>query len=160
VAISEGLQRDRAVDESGNQLSVFNRVGARPFNKQEAERMYKLDGKLFTVSDEPPGPPNEMKAGGGVDPVKAARIKELEEELGRERNPAKKKKLQEELDTLKKEVESGAGDGGKAEKIKELEDAIGRERNPAKWTTPSTSPHSPRTDFSTSSHVIPTPASG
>ena len=50
MAISEGLQRDRAVDESGNQLSVFNRVGARPMNKVEADGMYKIDGKLFTVT--------------------------------------------------------------------------------------------------------------
>jgi hypothetical protein len=51
ISISEGLQRDRAVDESGNQLGVFNRVGARPLNKPEMQRMYLLDGKLFTVKD-------------------------------------------------------------------------------------------------------------
>jgi len=55
VAISKGIDRDRAVDESGNQLAVFGRRGARPFNRQEMERMYLKDGKLFTVSDDPPG---------------------------------------------------------------------------------------------------------
>ena len=55
VAISKGIDRDRAVDESGNQLAVFGRRGARPFNHQEMERMYLKDGKLFTVSDDPPG---------------------------------------------------------------------------------------------------------
>jgi len=51
VAISEGLDRDRAVDESGNQLSVFGRRGARPFNLQEMHEMYLRDGKLWTVPD-------------------------------------------------------------------------------------------------------------
>jgi hypothetical protein len=55
LAVSKGIDRDRAVDESGNQLAVFGRRGARPFNRQELERMYLRDGKLYTVSDEPPG---------------------------------------------------------------------------------------------------------
>src|SRR5207237_670635 len=38
LAISKGLDRDRAVDESGNQLSVFGRVGARPFDLKEQQR--------------------------------------------------------------------------------------------------------------------------
>jgi hypothetical protein len=54
LAISKGIDRDRAVDESGNQLSVFGRRGARPFNRQEMECMYLKDGALFTVIDEPP----------------------------------------------------------------------------------------------------------
>lgn len=40
LAISEGVDRDRAVDESGNQISVFGRVGARPLNAAEARRLY------------------------------------------------------------------------------------------------------------------------
>lgn len=54
VAISKGIDRDRAVDESGNQLSVFNRRGSRPFNREEMERMYLRDGHLYTVTDSPP----------------------------------------------------------------------------------------------------------
>ena len=54
LAISKGIDRDRAVDESGNQLAVFGRRGARPFNRQEMERMYLKDGKVFTVTDDPP----------------------------------------------------------------------------------------------------------
>jgi hypothetical protein len=134
MSISEGLQRDRGVDESGNQLSVFNRVGSRPFNKAEMERMYKIDGKLFTVTNEPPGPPLEMKAAGGqVDPALKAKIDDLEEQLKKERNPVKKKKLQEELDGLKKQAEEQqkAG-GGNAEKIADLEEQIKKERNPVK----------------------------
>jgi hypothetical protein len=57
LAISKGIDRDRAVDESGNQLSVFNRRGSRPFNKQEMERMYLRGGQVYTVTNTPPGPP-------------------------------------------------------------------------------------------------------
>ena len=57
LMLSKGIDRDRGVDESGNQVTVFNRRGARPFNKEEAERMYMHDGQLYTVTDAPPGPP-------------------------------------------------------------------------------------------------------
>ena len=57
VAISKGLDRDRGVDESGNQLAVFGRRGGRPFNQEEAQRLYLRDGEVWTVTDEPPGPP-------------------------------------------------------------------------------------------------------
>jgi hypothetical protein len=53
VAVSKGLDRDRAVDESGNQLAVFGRRGARPFNKADMERLYIRDGKVFTVTNSP-----------------------------------------------------------------------------------------------------------
>jgi hypothetical protein len=54
VALSRGLDRDRAVDETGNQVGVFGRRGARPFNLDEQRRMYLRDGKLVTVSDDVP----------------------------------------------------------------------------------------------------------
>jgi len=57
LAVSKGLDRDRSVDESGHQVAVFGRRGARPFTKQEMERFYLRDGVLFTVTDQPPGPP-------------------------------------------------------------------------------------------------------
>jgi hypothetical protein len=57
LAISKGIDRDRAVDESGNQLAVLGLRGARPFNLQEMQRMYLRDGKLHTVTDDLPGPP-------------------------------------------------------------------------------------------------------
>jgi hypothetical protein len=56
LAISKGTDRDRAVDESGNQVAVLGRRGARPFNHEEMQRMYLRDGKLYTVTDSPPGP--------------------------------------------------------------------------------------------------------
>jgi hypothetical protein len=60
LAVSEGIDRDRAVDESGNQLAVFGRRGARPFNKAEIERLFLRDGTLYTVTDNPPAPPASM----------------------------------------------------------------------------------------------------
>jgi hypothetical protein len=56
MAISKGLDRDRAVDESGNQVAVFGRRGGRPLNLEEMRRMYVRDGALWTVSDKPPAP--------------------------------------------------------------------------------------------------------
>jgi hypothetical protein len=56
LAISKPLDRDRAVDESGNQVSVFGRRGARPFNFEEMMRMLRTKdgaGELFKVSDNP-----------------------------------------------------------------------------------------------------------
>ena len=53
LAISKGIDRDRAVDESGNQLAVFGRRGARPLNRTEAQALYLRNGQLYTVSDEP-----------------------------------------------------------------------------------------------------------
>ncbi|MGQ0700633.1 MAG: hypothetical protein ACT4PZ_20625 [Panacagrimonas sp.] len=40
LAISEGLHRDRAVDETGGQIAVFGRIGSRPFNLEEQKRLY------------------------------------------------------------------------------------------------------------------------
>ena len=57
LAVSEGIDRDRAVDESGNQLAVFGRRGARPLNGDEARRLYVRDGKVYTVTNDPPAPP-------------------------------------------------------------------------------------------------------
>ena len=54
---SKGLDRDRAVDESGNQVAVFGRRGGRPFNLEEMQRMFlRSDGKggkvVWTVSEQ------------------------------------------------------------------------------------------------------------
>ncbi len=51
-AISKGLDRDRAVDESGNQVSVFGRLGSRPFTLEEQQHMYMRNGKIWTVTDD------------------------------------------------------------------------------------------------------------
>jgi hypothetical protein len=59
LAISKGIDRDRAVDEAGNQLAVFGRRGARPLNGEEMRKMYLRSGELYTVTDTPPGPAAE-----------------------------------------------------------------------------------------------------
>ena len=56
IAISKGLDRDRAVDESGNQIAVFGRRGARPFGFEDVMRLLKTrdgNGEFFRVSDDP-----------------------------------------------------------------------------------------------------------
>jgi len=53
LAISKGLDRDRAVDESGNQIAVFGRRGARPFTLEEMRRLYLRDGRVWTVTNTP-----------------------------------------------------------------------------------------------------------
>jgi hypothetical protein len=53
LAVARGLDRDRAVDESGNQIGVFGRVGARPLNGEEQRRMYLRGGVPWFVSDNP-----------------------------------------------------------------------------------------------------------
>jgi hypothetical protein len=56
LAISKGVDRDRAVDESGNQIGVFGRVGARPLNAEEQRKMYLHNGGVWKVSDDPLDP--------------------------------------------------------------------------------------------------------
>jgi hypothetical protein len=54
LALSRGLERDRAVDETGGQVAVFGRVGSRPLNLEEQRRLYlKPDGTPWTVRDTP-----------------------------------------------------------------------------------------------------------
>jgi hypothetical protein len=52
LSISKGIDRDRAVDESGNQIAVFGRVGARPLNKLE-QNIYLRNGLPWRVSNDP-----------------------------------------------------------------------------------------------------------
>ncbi len=50
LALSRGLERDRAVDETGHQVAVFGRVGSRPFTLEEQRRLYlKPDGTPWAV---------------------------------------------------------------------------------------------------------------
>jgi hypothetical protein len=52
VGIGRALDRDRAVDEAGNQIGVFGRLGARPLNKEQ-QKMYLHGGKVWKVCDDP-----------------------------------------------------------------------------------------------------------
>jgi hypothetical protein len=55
LAISKGIDRDRGVDESGNQLAVFGRRGARPLNHAEMRRLFRhsVNGSFYSVTDDP-----------------------------------------------------------------------------------------------------------
>ena len=68
IALSKGLDRDRAVDETGGQMAVFGRLGARPFNRGEMEKLFLTSrGVPWKVTDEP-----DMRAWvGGGGPVRA-----------------------------------------------------------------------------------------
>ena len=70
LCIGKGLDRDRAVDESGHQLAVFGRRGSRPLTLEEQQRMYLMPGSdgarhLFFVDDAPPADTHKYKPDGG-----------------------------------------------------------------------------------------------
>ena len=67
VAMSKGLDRDRAVDETGGQIAVFGRLGSRPFHRDEMEKLFLTSkGVPWKVSDDP-----DMRAWvGGGGPVR------------------------------------------------------------------------------------------
>ncbi len=53
LSLSKGLDRDRAVDETGGQMAVFGRLGSRPFTRSEMERFYlNSRGEPYFVNDE------------------------------------------------------------------------------------------------------------
>jgi hypothetical protein len=57
LALSRGLERDRAVDETGHQVAIFGRIGSRPFTAEEMKVLYLNDeGKPWFVDDEVEGP--------------------------------------------------------------------------------------------------------
>jgi hypothetical protein len=52
LSLSRGLERDRAVDETGHQIAVFGRIGSRPFTLPEMQELYMgPDGRPYTVTD-------------------------------------------------------------------------------------------------------------
>ena len=77
-AISEGIDRDRAVDESGNQVAVFGRRGARPFNKAEMEKLFMRGGQVYTVTNTPSVRPSQ-----GTDPGVFATLRRWWESIAR-----------------------------------------------------------------------------
>ena len=55
-SVGRALDRDRAVDESGNPIAVFGRIGARALTREEQRRMYFRNGGVWRVSDDPRDP--------------------------------------------------------------------------------------------------------
>src|ERR1044072_4939261 len=65
LAVSKALDRDRAVDESGNQIAVFGRGGARPVAAAATQRMLRTNGgqgDYFMVVDDPATEPLTFKS--------------------------------------------------------------------------------------------------
>ena len=61
ITLQKGMDRDRAIDESGNQVSVFGRLGALPLSLEDQRRMYLEDGKVWRVTNKPETPPAVLK---------------------------------------------------------------------------------------------------
>ena len=54
LSLSKGLDRDRGADETGGQMAVFGRLGSRPFNRAEMEKLFLTRaGVPWKVSDTP-----------------------------------------------------------------------------------------------------------
>jgi len=54
LSLSKGLDRDRGVDESGNQIAVFGRRGSRPLNLSEMRKLFQdANGQPWFVSNAP-----------------------------------------------------------------------------------------------------------
>lgn len=54
LSLARGLDRDRAVDETGGQIAVFGRIGSRPFQEDEMRRFYVgKDGEPWFVTNRP-----------------------------------------------------------------------------------------------------------
>jgi hypothetical protein len=52
ISVAKGLDRDRAVDETGGQIAIFGRIGSRPFTRAEQQKFFlRPDGTVWTVSD-------------------------------------------------------------------------------------------------------------
>ena len=51
LRVAEGYKRDRATDESGNQIGIANRLGARPFNAADLERFLRRNNELIVVEN-------------------------------------------------------------------------------------------------------------
>jgi hypothetical protein len=67
LQVSRALDRDRAVDEAGNQIAVFGRVGARPLNLKEQRKLYLRNGRVWRVTDDPRDPMYLFRPPAGAD---------------------------------------------------------------------------------------------
>jgi hypothetical protein len=59
LSLSKGLDRDRAVDETGHQIAIFGRRGSGPLSLKDAQRLYlNPDGTPWFVEKIGAGPRN------------------------------------------------------------------------------------------------------
>lgn len=79
LALSKGLDRDRAVDETGGQMAVFGRLGSRPFTRPEMEKLFMTRaGVPWKVAD---NVNMDRWVGSGFGSNMAVRREETEEDL-------------------------------------------------------------------------------
>ena len=53
LSLAKGLDRDRAVDETGGQIAILGRLGARPFNRAEMDRFFiGANGRPYVVNNQ------------------------------------------------------------------------------------------------------------
>ena len=65
LSLSKGLERDRAIDETGNQIAVFGRRGTRPLSPEETRALYlDASGKPWFVHDAQPSNQTTARAVG------------------------------------------------------------------------------------------------
>ena len=90
VTISRGLDRDRVVDESGNQTVVFGRRGSRPFHLDEMKSFFRKtsSGELYKVSDVKHGDDGQLlnRHGKALTPTEKFTSPEIETEKERPYN--------------------------------------------------------------------------
>ena len=68
LGLSRGLERDRAVDESGGQVAVFSRLGSGPLSESDMHKMYlDADGKPWFVVDDLPAETLSPEMAGGAE---------------------------------------------------------------------------------------------
>lgn len=51
VAIADGMMRDRATDEDGNQIGVGGRLGSHPLHKEDIDKLLRRNGRIFRIVD-------------------------------------------------------------------------------------------------------------
>jgi hypothetical protein len=73
LSLSKGLDRDRAVDETGHQMAVFGRRGARPLSLAESQQLYlNPDGTpWFVATPQLRAQAGPMQTGGPKSPAPA-----------------------------------------------------------------------------------------
>jgi len=63
LSLSKGLDRDRAIDETGNQIAVFGRRGTRALSNEETQQLYlDAQGKPWYVRDTAASPKQTAQA--------------------------------------------------------------------------------------------------
>jgi hypothetical protein len=121
LMVEEGIDRDRAVDESGNQIAVIGRVGSLPLSQEESQRMYLRNGQVWKVNNKAPG-------------KRDAKIDEnfIKKGLGEKVKSSKKKKKKKKRGRTKKSSSKAAPSGDKKAEEAKAGDKKAEEKKPTR----------------------------